>query len=310
MTLNILFSAPDGEFRRYAPALEAAFADLGIDARLSESHAPADTDYIVFAPGGGLEDFRPFTRTRAVLGLWAGVENIVNNPTLTQPLARMVDDGLTQGMVEYVVGHVMRHHIGMDAHIVNPDHAWVNEGPPLAAERPVTILGLGALGTACAHALSSLGFPVTGWSRTRKTLPGLDCQSGAGGFDRALRGSQIVVLLLPLTEATESILDGPAIAHLARGAVVINPGRGALINDDALLGALESGQLAHATLDVFRTEPLPPEHIFWRHPNVTVTPHVASGTRPATACRVIAENIRRSEAGEPLMNLVDRDLGY
>ncbi|MDE3081491.1 MAG: glyoxylate/hydroxypyruvate reductase A, partial [Paracoccaceae bacterium] len=120
----------------------------------------------------------------------------------------------------------------------------------------------------------------------------------------------IVVLLLPLTAETTDLLNARRIARMARGSFVINPGRGPLIDDGALLEALDAGQIAHATLDVFRTEPLPPDHPFWAHPNVTVTPHIAADTRAASAARVVAENIRRGEAGEPFLHLVDRARGY
>jgi glyoxylate/hydroxypyruvate reductase A len=234
----------------------------------------------------------------------------VPNPTLTQPLARMVDPDLTQGMVEWVAGHVLRHHLGMDAHIVNPDHAWVPTAPPLARDRKVAMLGLGELGQACARALLDIGFDVEGWARSAKSLPGLPCHAGPEGLEVLLARSDIVVLLLPLTPDTDNLLNAARLGHLPQGAVIINPGRGALIDDAALLAALDSGHVGHATLDVFRTEPLPQDHPFWAHPRVTVTPHIASETRARSAARVIAENIRRAEAGEPLLHLVDRNAGY
>jgi glyoxylate/hydroxypyruvate reductase len=272
--------------------------------------APETVDYIVYAPGSPLQDFAPYTRTKAVLNLWAGVERIVGNPTLTQPLCRMVDPALTQGMVEWVCGHVLRHHLGMDRHIVNPGHVWDPTCPPIAPERPVAVLGMGALGEACARALQGLGFPVIGWSRAPKVLEGLDCLSGEDGLRAALSGAQIVVTLLPLTSQTENLLNAHRLGWLPHGAVIINPGRGALIEDGALLAALDAGQIGHATLDVFRTEPLPADHPFWAHPQVTVTPHVAAETRAPSASRVVAENIRRGEAGLPFLHLVDRARGY
>ena len=244
------------------------------------------------------------------MNLWAGVESIADNRTLTQPLARMVDDGLTRGMVEWVTGHALRHHLGMDAHILGQNGQWCTDFPPLAADRPVTILGLGALGAACALALVALGFPVTGWSRTPKTVEGVRCLHGDQGLNQALEAAQIVVLLLPDTPATQNVLNAERLALLARGAFVVNPGRGPLIDDGALLAALDSGQIAHATLDVFRIEPLPKNHAFWAHPQVTVTPHIASTTRPETASRIIAENIARGENGLPFLHLVDRNAGY
>ncbi|MCL4132801.1 UNVERIFIED_CONTAM: hypothetical protein GTU68_061695, partial [Idotea baltica] len=172
----------------------------------------------------------------------------------------------------------------------------------------VTILGLGALGTACAQALVTLDFDVTGWSRTPKSVTGVTCLSGDVGT--ALNGCEIAVLLLPLTPQTKNILNADTLSRMAKGAFILNPGRGPLIDDTALLNALDSGQIAHATLDTFRVEPLPADHAYWAHPNVTVTPHIASATRPAAAARVIAENIRRGESGHPFLHLVDRSNGY
>ncbi|MEO1001422.1 MAG: glyoxylate/hydroxypyruvate reductase A, partial [Pseudomonadota bacterium] len=249
-------------------------------------------------------------RTKAVLNLWAGVEQIAPNETLTQPLARMVDPGMTAGMVEWVTGHVLRHHLGMDAQITGQNGAWEPSVPPLAADRPVTILGLGTLGRACAAALSGLGFPVTGWSRRPGTMPGVTCHSGEEGLTAALGDAEILVLLLPLTAETENRIGAAELAQLPHGAILLNPGRGGLVDDTALLAALDAGRIGHATLDVFRVEPLPPEHPYWAHPRVTVTPHIASATRAASASRVIAENIRRGEAGAPFLHLVDRTAGY
>jgi len=302
---TVLFAAPS-LWPEYRDALPAALAEAGIDATLVTEAAPEMVDYIVYAPSSPLQDFTPYTRTRAVLNLWAGVERITGNPTLTQPLTRMVDPGLTEGMVEWVTGHTLRHHLGMDRHIVNPGHVWDPTCPPLARERPVTILGMGALGSACATALRALNFPVTGWSRTAK--PG--CLHGEDGLAQALATAQILVTLLPKTPETENLMNADRLALLPQGAVILNPGRGPLIDDDALLAALDAGQIGHATLDVFRVEPLPQDHPFWTHPRVTVTPHIAADTRALTASKVIAENIRRGEAGEPFLHLVDRARGY
>jgi len=306
----ILFAAP-AVWADYTTILPQALAEAGLSAQIvTEAADPALVDYIVYAPSAPLQDFTPFTRCKAVLSLWAGVERIVGNATLTQPLARMVDPSLTEGMVEWVVGHVLRHHLGMDRHIVNPAHIWDPTCPPRARERPVAMLGLGALGLACARALQALNFPVTGWSRAPKSIPGLTCLSGADGLAKALSRAEIVVTLLPRTPQTENLLNAQTLSYLPKGAFILNPGRGPLIEDKALLAALNSGQIAHATLDVFRTEPLPPDHPFWSHPQITVTPHIAADTRPHSAARVLVENIRRSEAGEPLLHLVDRVLGY
>ncbi|MCF6444176.1 glyoxylate/hydroxypyruvate reductase A [Nereida sp. MMG025] len=310
MTLNILFAATDARWDEYKDVLPQAFAHAGLKTELSRNHAPDQTDYIVYAPNSPLQDFTPYTRAKAVLNLWAGVEEVTHNQSLTIPLVRMVDHGLTQGMVEWVTGHTLRHHLGMDAHILGQDGQWRSTVPPLAEDRRVTILGLGTLGTACAQALCALGFPVTGWSRSQKHIHGIRCLAGGDGLREALSSADIVILLVPQTTATMNLLNDDRIALLPKGAIVINPARGPVIDDDALLGALDSGHLAHATLDVFRTEPLPPAHRFWTHPQVTVTPHIASVTRPKTAAAAIAANIARNEAGNDMIGVVDRGAGY
>ncbi|TDK42237.1 2-hydroxyacid dehydrogenase [Antarcticimicrobium luteum] len=311
MTTNVLFLSTPKRWSEYQAPLSRALEATGLDFRLGEDLPAEKVEYIVYAPGGATDhDFIQFPRLKAVLSLWAGIETVIGNPTLTVPLARMVDHGLTQGMVEWVTGHVLRHHLGMDAHILGQNGVWTPAAPPLAQDRRVSILGLGTLGCACGQALAGLGFPVTGWSRSAKSVEGITCLSGDEGLTQALSTADILVLLLPDTPATQNVLNAATIAQMPRGAVVLNPGRGPLIDDDALLAALDSGHLGHATLDTFRTEPLPPEHPFWAHPKVTVTPHIASETRPATASEVIAENVRRGEVGAPLLHLVNRSLGY
>jgi len=309
MPLTLLFAAPS-LWPDFEGPLRRALREADLAADLVTAAAPDRVDYIIFAPASPLQDFTPYTACKAVLNLWAGVERITGNPTLTQPLCRMVDPGLTEGMVEWVVGHTLRHHLGMDRHIVNPRHLWDPTCPPLARDRPVTVLGMGALGSACAQALTALHFPVTGWSRSAKSLPGIATLHGEAGLTEALSSARILITLLPRTSDTENLLNARRLGLLPRGAVVLNPGRGALIDDDALLAALTSGHIGHASLDVFRTEPLPVGHPFWSHPGVTVTPHVAADTRPDSAARVIVQNIARGEAGLPFLHLVDRDRGY
>lgn len=310
MSLTILFAAGDGDFADYAAPLRAELAQAGIAAQLVTEAPPETVDVIIYAPASPLQDFAPFTRCKAVLSLWAGVERIVGNPSLTQPLARLVDPDLTQGMVEYVTGHVLRHHLGMDAQLHAQPGQWQPKPPPLARDRVVGVLGLGALGQAAASALVALGFQVDGWSRDQKSLPGITCYAGAAGLAQLLGRAEILVTLLPHTPATENLLDAARMGLCKPGMVLINPGRGALIDDTALLAALDRGQIAQATLDVFRTEPLPATHPFWTHPRITITPHIAAATRPASAARSIVANIARLMRGEALLHQVSRSAGY
>ena len=310
MTIKILFSANEENWRRYKAPLQDALDDKSLDYELGITITPSEVDYIIYAPTSSLQVFSPYTKLKAVLNLWAGVEGVTNNKTLNVPLARMVDSGLTDGMVEWVTGHTLRHHLGIDKHIHGQDGIWRSYVPPLAKDRIITILGLGTLGTACGIALERLGFNVRGWSRREKRVDGILCFYGDDQIDSSLLDADIVVLLLPDTPLTQNILNQHTLNLLKRGAFVLNPGRGPLIDDDALLAALETGQIEHATLDVFRIEPLPKNHQYWSNNKVTVIPHKASETRPKTASQVIAMNIERAENGQELLYLVDRENGY
>ena len=309
--INILFAAASERWDQYQEHLKKELDLIGLEYKLSEKLPPSEVDYIIYAPNSSIKDFSVFTNLKAVLNLWAGVEDVVKNKTLKVPLARMVDEGLTQGMKEWVLGHVMRHHLGIDLHIFGQDGKWRDwSTPPLAKNRTVTILGLGALGAECASTLAKVGFKVYGWSSTEKSVENVICHHGFEGLEKSLFGSEIVVLLLPSTADTENIINEKTLSYLAKNAVIINPGRGTLIDEKVLLKSLDDGKLAHATLDVFRQEPLPADHPFWQHPKITVTPHIASETKPQTASQVIAANILRFEKGKPLLYQVNFETGY
>ena len=309
--INILFAAVTERWDQYQEPLKKELDLIGLEYKLSEKLPPSEVDYIIYAPNSSIKDFSVFTNLKAVLNLWAGVEDVVKNKTLKVPLAKMVDEGLTQGMKEWVLGHVMRYHLGTDLHIFGQDGKWRDWSvPPLAKDRNVTILGLGALGAECASTLAKVGFKVYGWSSTEKSIENVTCHHGFEGLEKSLFGSEIVVLLLPSTAETENIINEKTLSYLEKNAVIINPGRGTLIDEKALLKSLDDGKLAHATLDVFRQEPLPADHPFWQHPKITVTPHIASETKPQTASQVIAANILRFEKGKPLLYQVNFETGY
>ncbi|WP_337186343.1 glyoxylate/hydroxypyruvate reductase A [Phenylobacterium sp.] len=291
-----------------------AFATLAPDVDLRGADAPGPPDEIDYVlawnvPAGGL---RAYARLKAVFSLGAGVDGLVGRPDLGEtPVVRMVDESLAQGMVEYVLMSVLRHH--RDAALYARQQArklWIPHRPPLAQDRVVGVLGLGELGGPCASALAGIGFQVRGWARTPRSLPGVEVFWGAAGLSRLLQGCEILVCLLPLTPDTAGLLDADLFARLPRGACVINVGRGAHLVEADLLAALDSGQVAGATLDVFDREPLAADHPFWTHPSVVVTPHASAFTHPESAAAKVVADIRRIEASRTPTHLVDRSRGY
>jgi glyoxylate/hydroxypyruvate reductase A len=214
-------------------------------------------------------------------------------------------------MIDYVCGHVLRHHLDIDRYIhTSPIEEWEVDYPPLARDRTVGILGIGTLGAACAAHLAAHGFRVIGWSRTLKDTPGVECRAGALALDETIAEAEILVLLLPATADTHRILNARRIALMPLDACLINAARGQLVDHPALLAALGAGLLRHATMDVYDVEPLPPNDPYWTHPRVTVTPHIASVTRPRTASQSIVDQIARHRRGEPFLHIVDRTRGY
>lgn len=258
-------------------------------------------------------ELRNYPNLRLILSLGAGVNHLLDDPDLPAdvPIARIVDPGLTAGMVEYALLAVLRYHRQFDIYErFQREKTWKRLPIPLTDRRRIGVLGIGEIGGACATALASLGFPVAGWSRRRKSLPGIESYAGREQLPAFLGRSDILVCVLPLTADTHGILNRGTLSLLPRGSYVINIARGAHIVDADLLAALDSGQIAGATLDVFGKEPLPADHAYWSHPNVTVTPHAASITNPDTAADGIAENLRRLRDGRALRHLVDRKAGY
>ena len=256
---------------------------------------------------------RRFANLEAIFSLGAGVEHVLADPGLPDgvPIVRMVDPGLRVGMTEFVVMRVLHYHRRMPEYEAQQrDKVWRLLPQTLPGDRRVGILGLGALGGAAARALAGLGFDVAGWSRTPRTIDGVTCFDGEDGLFACLERSEIVVCLVPLTAETEGILDATTLGALPEGAFLINVARGAHVVDEDLLAALESGQIAGATLDVFRSEPLPADHPYWTHPRVMVMPHASAWTLPQTAARTVTDNIARHRKGEPMLNVVDVKRGY
>jgi glyoxylate/hydroxypyruvate reductase A len=277
-----------------------------------ETGHPAEIDYaIVWRPPPGLLASLP--RLRMILSVGAGIDHILRDPTLPAgvPVVRLVDPYLTDAMSEYVALQVFRlHRQDLDYQAQQRREEWIELPQKNAGERTVGILGCGVIGREAGRRLKAFGFDVAGWTRSARQVPEFPTYAGPAGFEQLLGRSEILVCLLPLTPETEGILDATAFARLPRGAGIVNAGRGRHLVEDDLIPALDSGQLSAAALDVFRDEPLPQGHPFWRHPRIVVTPHIAGVTNPASAAAVLCEAIRRFEARESVPNLVDPARGY
>lgn len=297
-------------FRRLAPELPV------IDAR--EPFDPATVTYAAtWKPEPGILARLP--NLKAIFNLGAGVDALLGDATLPDvPLVRIVDTDLTGRMTEWVVMNVLMYHrlaawhAGHQASCV-----WGDPDQPAARSVRVGIMGMGVLGKDAAEVLARIGFDVAGWSRSGHDMPGIGRFAGEAELDAFLARTDILVVLLPLTETTRGILDRELFAKLARdnhmgGPVLLNGGRGALQVEADILSALDDGTLAGAALDVFETEPLPASSPLWHHPKVVITPHCAADSDVEALGGRIIEGIRTLERGEALAPslVVDRARGY
>ncbi len=309
--MAVLLASTVGPAGPWEKALREAMPeiDLRTDA---DAESLDDIDVALMARGRpGL--FPKLSNLKLIVGLQAGVDSLLADPELPDgiPIVRACQPGGDQLIAEYVLMHVLMHHRNMPIFIDDQrDHAWNKLSVPLASEGRVGFMGVGMIGRICAETIRDTGFQVASWTRTPKELPGIESFHGADGLGPFLARSDILVNVLPLTGATENILNAELFAALPKGARVINIGRGQHVADDDLIAALDSGHLAAATLDVFRTEPLPPDHPFWAHRRIVITPHTARKSRPENVAPQVAEAVRRLRAGEPLTQLVDRAAGY
>ncbi|WP_276200069.1 glyoxylate/hydroxypyruvate reductase A [Chelatococcus sp. XZ-Ab1] len=285
--------------------------------RLGDAYDPAAVTYAVawkHPPGA----FRGLPNLKAIFSLGAGVDHLMGDPDLPDvPITRVVDDDLTNRMSEYVVLHCLMHLRQQRRYDAQQRaHMWEDDRhQPAARDVRVGVMGLGVLGQDAARKLAVMGFDVAGWSRTPKDCPGLQVFTGEAERAAFLARTDILVLLLPLTPETHGIADYALFRGLARGGrlggpVFVNAGRGGLQVEEDILRALDDGTLMAASLDVFETEPLPDSSRFWDHPSVIVTPHNAAMSDPDSIIRLVARQIARFEAGEPLEHVVDRQRGY
>ena len=227
------------------------------------------------------------------------------------PVVRMIEPGLVDGMVEFATLAVLAIHRDWLAYAAQQrERRWQPLPVRRAAERTVGVMGLGVLGQAVIEKLRGFGFRCTGWSRTPRRIEGVDCYAGGESLSAFLARTDVLVCLLPLTDATRGILDRRLFDAMPRGSTLISVGRGGHLVQDDLLRALDSGQLSAAILDVTNPEPLPADHPLWAHPRVIITPHIASETQPESSARAVLDNLARHARGEPLVGLVDRRSGY
>jgi len=298
----------------YDPKLWKELLSAEHDVITQPDGEPIDYAVVWKHPYGALDGL---TGLKAIFSLGAGVDHIFADPGLPDvPIARIVADNLTRHMVEYMTWRVLDHHRnGMTYRANQAQKIWREPPQPVAGEISVGIMGLGQLGRACASALLALGFKVNGWTRTPRPMEGVKTFDGESGLRDFLAATDILVVLLPHTPATEGIIDHALLRGMRRenrlgGAILINGGRGKLQKEADILQALDDGTLKEASLDVFQQEPLPPQSPLWTHPRVFVTPHSAATSDPVHLAPLMLEQIARHQRGEALQNLVDRAEGY
>jgi glyoxylate/hydroxypyruvate reductase A len=283
----------------------------------AQALAVADTVQVAVVANPRPGSLLGLPRLRLIQSLWAGVERLLRDPTLPPgvPIARMVDPAMNASMAETALWATLAlHRGGFDYARDQQQRRWQPRPSRRADQLQVLVLGLGQMGRTAAERIAQQGYRVSGW-RLRPAaqpgaLPGVEDHAGAAALPALLARADIVINLLPLTPATTGVLDARLFAAMPRGASIVNLARGAHLVDADLLAALASGQIAHAVLDVFHTEPLPDDHAFWSHPQVTVLPHVAGQTDAASASQVVAANVRALLEGRALQHLVERERGY
>ncbi|GAB3488282.1 glyoxylate/hydroxypyruvate reductase A [Curvibacter fontanus] len=306
--MKIYFCCTDFKAEPWLAALRTALPQAEIEV-WAPGAGPADYA-VVWAPPQTFLDEQP--QIKALFNIGAGVDALtqLRLPPQTK-LVRLDDAGMSVQMAEYVTHALIRHFREFDAYAADvAQNKWSFRKPRLREDFPVGIMGLGVLGQRVARAVQQFEFPVRGWSRSPKELPGVRCYAGEAQFADFLAGTRVLVCLLPLTEETRGIMNRETLAQLQPGAYVINVARGAHLVEDDLIPLIDSGHLAGATLDVFQKEPLPADHPYWRHPKIVVTPHTSARTLRDESVAQIAGKIMALGQGKPVAGVVDHHKGY
>ena len=309
--MRILLYRGDGEIGHWAEDLARAIPGVQT-LGWQEGDTLAPCDYaVLWNPAPSL--LPQLAQVKAVFLMGAGADAILKfgDALPDVPIVRLGDAGMAVQMAEYVVYATLRYFRRFDEYEEQARHGLWAPLPVYAKDEfTIGVMGLGKLGLRVVETMRSFGFPVRGWSRTPKDLPGVDCFAGMEALDEFLGGTRVLVSLLPLTAETTNLLDRRRLSLLPQGAYLINVARGAQLAEPDLLGLIRAGHIAGATLDVFRNEPLPAPHPFWDEPRITITPHISAVTLRVDAVRQIAEKIAAFEANEPVDDIVDRNLGY
>lgn len=308
--MQLLLSIHDDPSPAWLDGFSAALPDAQVRVWKPGDDAPADYA-IVWKPP--LEALQGRTGLKAIFNLGAGVDAILQyrDALPNVPLIRLDDAGMGVQMAEYVTHAVLRHFRRFDDYEASARQGtWRALAPRRKTDCTVGILGLGVLGSRIAAALHHFGFPLAGWSRSPKNLPGVAFHHGAAGLDAFLQASNVLVCVLPMTPETRGILQRATLVKLPAGAYVINVARGAHVVEADLLALIRSGHLSGAALDVFAEEPLPANHPFWNEPNIRITPHIAALTLCEETIEQVVSKIRALEQGVPVAGVVDRMKGY
>ena len=308
--MSLLYVTDDGRADEWRSALSAADPELRVQLWPGEADLAAVRSLLAWTFKPDLIPRLP--NLEVIFSMGAGVEQF---DTAVIPsrvaLVRMLDPAIHEGVVDYAVFATLALHRDMLHYLAAQEAGRWSPAPAYAAaQRRVGVMGLGDLGAAIVERLKPFGFPLSGWSRKPRAIDGVDCYWGPEGLPEFLGGCDILICVLPLTQQTRNILDANLFRALPPGAGLINVGRGGHLREADLLAALDCGQIGGAVLDVLMEEPARPEHPFWRHPRVLLTPHIAGSTSPRSAAQVLVENLRRHRDGQPMEGLVRTDLGY